>query len=124
MGQCSSLPSPKGLASPSHLDPSSPLDSSSHLPSRGNYVWLRSEPLTSLYDVDKTIGLGSMGEVSVVTKKKDGNLSLRSISNENLKVLSSKAAGSPTSVPPPRPCSVARRPRRVSTRARRCRRRT
>jgi len=80
------------------LSPSTPLpltpspdalDSSCHN-SRSNYVWVRNEDVSEVYDVVKVIGLGSMGEVSVVRKRRDGNKSLRKLnsdSHNNLKVL-------------------------------------
>ncbi|GMH61786.1 hypothetical protein TrRE_jg6759 [Triparma retinervis] len=52
------------------------MDTSNHN-SRANYVWVRNEGVEEVYDVVKVIGLGSMGEVSVVRKKRDGNKSLR-----------------------------------------------
>ncbi|GMH74892.1 hypothetical protein TrST_g665 [Triparma strigata] len=79
MGPCQSGPAGLGSAALTSDGMDDLCDTSQHKPSRSNYVWIRNEPLSSTYEVSKQIGLGSMGEVSIVQKKSDSG-SLRNLS--------------------------------------------
>eukprot|EP00520_Triparma_pacifica_P020396 CAMPEP_0118637582 /NCGR_PEP_ID=MMETSP0785-20121206/3227_1 /TAXON_ID=91992 /ORGANISM="Bolidomonas pacifica, Strain CCMP 1866" /LENGTH=343 /DNA_ID=CAMNT_0006528773 /DNA_START=238 /DNA_END=1265 /DNA_ORIENTATION=- len=79
MGQMCTTPNSTSLTS--SFPTSAPLDSSVH-DSRSNYVWIRNEDISAVYEVESELGLGSMGAVSVVRKRRDGNKSLRRINSD------------------------------------------
>ena len=103
MGLCSGKPSGGEYGTYT-----SKVDSWTH-DSRSNYMWIRDEDVANIYFVDAIIGEGSMGAVSIVRKKKDGNKSLSStlrLSSNNVLVDAGSGLAADTDNLPPTPAST------------------